>query len=1238
MPKVRITGFAPRCSITQVVLSLQRKLGLYRREFPDMDAPHPAPVHAAMTEKPTFFSRRAIIVLMVVFFLVPFALRGARMGIMGMKNDVRDWLPKDFEETKELAWFRNHFLGEQFVVLSWEGCTGEKDDHRFNLFLAKLQPETPPSELLKKEVKPQPVAVESESPDADQAANAMPVADAPAVAEAAAAAASSTPTRHVHRENFIGDRLGLYMPLDGKGQFLLYENWGHLGEKWLKGRKDPDSESVEECWYYLTPDGDLFRWNGVDAPLASLYRQIHRSFVEEPTSGDLVHSFGKVDGPWYHSDPRRLRAQMFKTVTTGPDVYASMTGEGGELADHKVEAKRRLTGMLFGPDGKQTAIVVTLSEAAKHNLHLVLGRGILGKPRGRLFELAAESSINETELRVGGPSVDNVAIDEEGSITLVRLIGMTAILGLCLSFACFRTISATIMVFFCGGICAVFTLACMWWFGSTVDAIAMSLPALVYVLGLSGATHLINYYYEAVEHGGVEGAPERAVLMGWKPNLMCNITTSIGMFSLVASDLIPIQKFGFYAGLGVLSATIIEFTYLPAALTIWPQLRKHKAAQAAAARNAANPNNEQPWLDKYLANFWANLAGFIVKNHAFVAISCLVVIGVTGYGVMYTKTSVNMLRMFSAKAKIIKDYEWLEHHLGELVPMEVVVSVPKAKILPAAEQLQAEYAELERVTAQMEAAADPTMKQNFATELGKLENQQLDRQLQMPFLERMELAARLQKVVEREFGHEGRDKIGRAMSAATFVRDLPEPKADSSSQLKRGTTSKRLEAHREDFLHSDYLRLDKETEAELWRVSLRVAATKGVDYGILINELKDVVEPILTAQRKRDDILQSLISRSNGHKYPANSKVLLLGVPADISQRGGKTTVVPDENASAKNVGVEKPIDQTRIFSETLIDMLTIKRMKVKTFVPGVDEVPANWNEYLAGFDCVVLVKDDVAFANVDLRRTTKLLEDARDHVYNDANRLNSSAKLAKDNKKIAISHAVYTGVVPIVYKAQRSLLESLISSTWWSFITITPLLMFVSRSFWGGLVAMLPNVLPVLVIFGMMGWLGVDIDVGSMMTASIALGVAVDDTIHYLNWYREELDRVKDRKLAILGAYKHCATPTFQAALISGLGLSLFALSTFTPTQRFGYLMLAILWAGVVAELIFFPALLAGPLGVVFKPRKHASEETPAADPVAIGITVITQAAEERAVPAPAGKAALLNHLRQDVSHGRKH
>jgi predicted RND superfamily exporter protein len=154
--------------------------------------------------------------------------------------------------------------------------------------------------------------------------------------------------------------------------------------------------------------------------------------------------------------------------------------------------------------------------------------------------------------------------------------------------------------------------------------------------------------------------------------------------------------------------------------------------------------------------------------------------------------------------------------------------------------------------------------------------------------------------------------------------------------------------------------------------------------------------------------------------------------------------------------------------------------------------------------------------------------------------------------------------------------------------------MMIVCRGIFAGAVAMLPNALPILVVFGGMGWLGFPVDIGSMMAASIALGVAVDDTIHYLAWFREDLEKLGDRKAATVAAYSRCATPTLQAALVNGLGLSVFAVSSFTPTARFGWLMLTILVAGVVAELVMLPSLLFSPLGKAFELPKEKKRWIP--------------------------------------------
>jgi hypothetical protein len=440
-------------------------------------------------------------------------------------------------------------------------------------------------------------------------------------------------------------------------------------------------------------------------------------------------------------------------------------------------------------------------------------------------------------------------------------------------------------------------------------------------------------------------------------------------------------------------------------------------------------------------------------------------------------------------------------------------------------------------------------------------------------------------------------------------------------------------------------------------VSLRVGAMKGVDYGSLVNDLKRVVEPVLAAQREREEILRELVAARQG-KRPAGAKVLLVGVPESLAREAADAQSSTDDTITssqeARDPGAEpalaatssEAIDQAKIFTSSLNDLLAISRLKVKSVVQGAGQ-PENWNELLAAYDCVVLVGDSSDEEIAAIRQSAKLVVDARNHSHPTESTAIPGITRGATGQAPAVA-AVYTGVVPIVYKAQRTLLDSLIESTFWSFITITPLMMFVSRSIGAGLVAMLPNVLPVLMVFGGMGWLGIDVDVGSMMTASIALGVAVDDTIHYLNWFREELDRLGDRKKAILAAYKHCATPTLQAAIMGGLGLSIFAISTFTPTQRFGYLMLTILWAGVVAELIFFPALLAGPLGRVFKPRKKKAGDG-SHDASGHGSTteILSAVSDETPVSQAAGGSGLasgmhatpgrsniLRSLRHDNSH----
>jgi multidrug efflux pump subunit AcrB len=269
----------------------------------------------------------------------------------------------------------------------------------------------------------------------------------------------------------------------------------------------------------------------------------------------------------------------------------------------------------------------------------------------------------------------------------------------------------------------------------------------------------------------------------------------------------------------------------------------------------------------------------------------------------------------------------------------------------------------------------------------------------------------------------------------------------------------------------------------------------------------------------------------------------------------------------------------------------------------------------LAKAEYVLLLADDPSYDMAAIREQKRdRLIDLRDHLF-DPKAPATHLSVAQDDAELPDVSAVYTGIVPVVYKASRTLLNNLVSSIFLAFLMIGVVMMFLLRnpgSLWpnvlAGLASMLPNVFPVVLVFGAMGWCRVitgsswfEIDIGTMMTASVAMGVAVDDTIHFLTWYRWGLAEGLGRVGAIREAYRRVGRAMVQTTAIGGLGMFVFALSTFTPTQRFGILMLALLAAALLGDLVFLPAILAGPLGRVFtssaKEKKREDGPGTAAD-----------------------------------------
>lgn len=1209
-----------------------------------------------------------------VFFLLPFALRGARLSLGELQNNVADWLPQDYPETQDLNEFRKYFYGDQFVVLSGPWC--KEGNTTF--------------EQLKESIRRESLAYEA---DLKAAGNQEELA--------------------AHRK---GDELGLLYTGD------YHQDWGEHNEKWLQGRNGK--------WYFIDRQGRLFRWEGQNNIVEGAKRFLERTANGKNKShGTYVATFGpppdgQNENPFYQN-PEKLCCRPFKSVITGPDVFDQMAGPDGTLRigkfneedlstfEAKIEAHKRLTGALFGPtpprsfnwtfdsllqhvepaqqailtadpayrsafgafvereleekyDGemdrlvhahhadqleawyrawyqlelspppRQTCMIVTLNEPIIDELARAMGRSLMGKPRGRLLELAVgKCGISSDNVHMGGPPVDNVAIDEEGTNTLVRLAGLSLLIGMSLAYLSFGSIRVAIMLFFVGGVAAIASLSYVWFAGQTMDAILMTMPSLVYVMGLSSAVHIVNYYRDACHEFGPRRAVEIAINHSWFPCTLAAFTTALGLISLTTSNLRPIYKFGLFSAIASVATLTLLFTYLPSALTIWKPGYKRR------------PKGELPsqtGLTAWVGRTWDSIGGFIVNHYGAVAVTAILLMVCFAVGLTKVKTTVQLLKLFDSDAKILHDYRWMEENLGELVPAEIVLWVDRDW---QKEPYVAEISETQKsaALAKLPAGSDPSEVDDLIIDYNQNE---LD--LKYSMLERVEMSSRVRQQLERFFGPDGLGIVGSGMSTDVFT---PLYRLDSQvDSLIRRQFSASLFAKRGEMLEQDYLAevnekningisaigkpiSPEEVDAlgrEMWRISIRLAALNDVDYGRFVNDLKRVVEPILNAYRSRTEILKSLQTEL-GDEASKQSRVLVLGRNPDFHSE----EVLANVNASTSLADV---IDQTFIFSDTLQDLLENRSIadvqdkekpNAKKYYVWFDPVrnglaapeltdkqieqrkkflqPESFAQFVQQFDCVVLIEND-PHLDLDLIATNaKQFVDCRDHRFEVDPRTNlpMAGMLTAMDKQDAGADldvtSIYTGIVPIVYKAQRSLLTSLIQSIGLSFLMISLVMMVLLRdwgsptrfgnliNFRGGLIAMIPNIFPVVIVFGFMGLRGIRVDIGSMMTASVAMGIAVDDTIHFLNWYRLSLAEGRSRIASIRDAYSRVATAMTQTTLIAGLGLAAFALSTFTPTQRFGVLMLFLLMTALVGDLILLPALLASPLGRYFGKEKSAAD-----------------------------------------------
>ena len=168
------------------------------------------------------------------------------------------------------------------------------------------------------------------------------------------------------------------------------------------------------------------------------------------------------------------------------------------------------------------------------------------------------------------------------------------------------------------------------------------------------------------------------------------------------------------------------------------------------------------------------------------------------------------------------------------------------------------------------------------------------------------------------------------------------------------------------------------------------------------------------------------------------------------------------------------------------------------------------------------------------------------------------------------------TGTSVIFLEGSRFIINGLKESIFWAFLLITLTMWYLFRSFRIVICSLIPNLIPMLMTAGLMGWVGVPLKPSTVLVFSVALGIAIDVTIRFLINYKQELPRYGGRIIpTIKQTIRHTGISIIYTSLVLVAGFIIFCFSNFGGTQALGWLTSFTLLTAMVTNLILLPVLL---------------------------------------------------------------
>ncbi|MEN8174335.1 MAG: efflux RND transporter permease subunit [Pseudomonadota bacterium] len=272
---------------------------------------------------------------------------------------------------------------------------------------------------------------------------------------------------------------------------------------------------------------------------------------------------------------------------------------------------------------------------------------------------------------------------------------------------------------------------------------------------------------------------------------------------------------------------------------------------------------------------------------------------------------------------------------------------------------------------------------------------------------------------------------------------------------------------------------------------------------------------------------------------------------------------------------LQEYLDRTDRFDKTLsfADYVSVVNVIMEEddsgdlYLPDEDDILREYMLFIDHKDISDYVTRDFSESRIIVRHrigSSRELEDIVEGIKEFArNNTDAGLDVAITGDAILRTHAAHA----MAYGQAKSLGFMIVVI--WALISM----LFVNAK--AGALAVLPNLFPIVVLFGVMGFHGIPLDTSTVMVAAIALGICIDDTMHFMVRYHHHTQKFGNQDLAIRQTVRDESRPIIATSLALALGFSVFVLSSFPPVVHFGLLSALVMMVALVSVFVILPMLL---------------------------------------------------------------